>query len=181
MQENILRIVRAYLKEKKASNYVEPLLKDTPNQPFYRDQEKTYTDLTQLDSVHGPMSDKERYDKMYIFQDPACYNPDWADGSFSTPYDNPYHHEMFRTPNTNESLYLASEIIDLNTRTSSIDNFLNSGKMIKISSGMDLTDFMKVSDDTLIHKCRQDLWKMYKDADGNTYIKRLFEEDLIKD
>ena len=72
-------------------------------------------------------------------------------------------------------------IFDLNTQTATpIDNFLKPKELVKISS-MDLGNFLKVSDDVLIHKSKKDLWKMYKDADGNVFISRLFEDDVLND
>ena len=74
------------------------------------------------------------------------------------------------------------DIKDLNSRTScSIDGFLNTEKKFKKVSEIDLTNFIKISEDTLIHKSDQDLWQMAKDADGNVYISRLFEKDLLNE
>ncbi len=45
---------------------------------------------------------------------------------------------------------------------------------IKVSSLGDLTEFLKVAEDTLVHKSTKDLWKYSKDADGNFLVERLF-------
>ena len=198
MENKIKRIIEAHLKNKKGSNYVKPLLTDSEALPYYHDQEQTYTDLTQMDTTHGPSTQKEKNIKRYVLPDDNIYNPDWADGNFQAPYQNEIQQEFNRTKNTPENLFdpaidgygvnqltlsfLDNNIDDLNTRTSSaIDGFLsgNTHNVIKISSNMDLTDFMKVSDDTLIHKSNKDIWKILQDKNGNVFIKRLVEEDFL--
>jgi len=186
MQEKIKRILFAYLEEKSGSNYVSPMRKEMPNYPFYQEQEKTYTDLVPLDSVHGiPTPDKN--DKMFVYPEQETTNPDWAGGNFLSPYDEQiFHKEIWRTPNDAETLqdpYMTSpEMHGLNEKTSAaIDYFLkDDNAYIKVAS-MDLTDFMKISDDTLVHKSNKDLWKMFKDAEGNIFIERMFEDELIKE
>jgi len=59
MNDTITRIVKAYLNEKKGSNYVKPLLTDSESLPYYHDQEQTYTDLSQLDTTHSPSTHKK--------------------------------------------------------------------------------------------------------------------------
>lgn len=195
MTENLKRIVFAYLQNKQAEGgYVEPLRNDMEQYPFHNDQEQSYTDLSQLDSVHGgPTTDL--FDKMFMYPEQETCNPDWGGGNFLSPYSNNIVHDMWQTPQDAETLMdplmtspemhglnSKTSSIDLNSRTSSIDFFLNDNnqKCVKVSS-MDLTDFMKVSDDTLVHRSNRDLWKMYKDADGNVFINRLFDEELVKD
>jgi hypothetical protein len=46
---------------------------------------------------------------------------------------------------------------------------------ICVASLGDLTEFLKVADNTLIHKSTKDLWKYSKDADGNFLVERLFD------
>ena len=191
MKESLKKIILAYLSEKRAqSNYVKPLRQDMPNYPFYNEQEKTYTDLSQLDSQHGvPTTDV--FDKMFIYPEnhPEQWtNVDWGGGNFSAPYDEEiFHKELWRTPNDAETLWdpkmTSPEMMGLNQRTSfAIDKFLDAENKVRIKiSCMDLTDFMKVSDDLLVHKSKKDLWKMYKDADGNLFITRLFEGDVLPD
>jgi len=179
MKDKIKRIIAAY----KAS-YVKPLRQDMypdGQVPYYPEQEQTYTDLKEKESPHGPLTDKERY--KFVYPDPTT-NPDWADGNFRAPYDNKLL-DFNKTPNNNVTLFDplkgGSMIDDLGNRHSNaIDNFLTMEKKgyVKVSS-MDLTNFMKKSDDTLIHKSTKDLWKMFKDADGNIYIKRLFDDNVI--
>lgn len=50
------------------------------------------------------------------------------------------------------------------------------GKRRKVASLSDLDNFLRVSSDTLVHKIQQDLWALKKEADGNYYIERLFED-----
>ena len=47
---------------------------------------------------------------------------------------------------------------------------------IRVASLGDLTDFLKISADTLVHKATQDIWSFKKDADGYV-IERLLGED----
>jgi len=203
MNDKLKRIIEAHLKERKGSNYVKPLLTDSEALPYYHDQEQTYTDLSQLDTTHGPSNTVEQYQKMYVLPGDETYNPDWADGNFLAPNVNQPQRDFNKTPNTPETLYdpaidgdgvnqlsvqsffLGDEIDELNSRTSSaIDGFLadsyNNNNIIKISSNLDLTDFMKVSNDTLIHKSDKDIWKVFRDKSGNVFIKRLMDEDLMK-
>ena len=48
--------------------------------------------------------------------------------------------------------------------------------VIRVASLGDLTDFLKISADTLIHKATEDIWSFKKDADGYV-IERLMGED----
>jgi len=201
MKDKIKRIIESHLKEKKGSNYVKPLLTDSESLPYYHDQEQTYTDLTQMQTTHGPSTQQEKNEKRYVLPGEDTYNPDWGDGNFLSPDVNQPQRDFNKTPNTPETLYdpaidgdgvnqlsvnsyLTEGIDDLNSRTSSaIDGFLSDNKqnIIKISSNMDLSDFMKVSDDTLIHKSNKDIWKVMKDKSGGVFIKRMMEEDFLKE
>lgn len=175
-------------KSKDGSNYVKPLRQDMEQFPYYSEQEQTYTDLSQLDSVHGGSAEPNYYDlymKMQVHPTQEVTNPDWAGGNFCAPNENSIQREFNRTPNEPDNLYdiTASHCDDLGSRASKVvDAFLsdNSKDIIKVA-GMDLTDFMKVSDETLIHKSSKDLWRMMKDKEGNIYIQRLFEGDVLKD
>jgi hypothetical protein len=202
MNDKIRRIIKAHLEAKKGSNYVRPLLTDSESLPYYQEQEQTYTDLSQMDSTHGPSTQNELDQKRYVLPDDSTYNPDWGDGNFLSPKVNQPQRDFNKTPNTPETLYDPAidgdgvnnltvqsffhpdEISELNSRTSSaIDGFLsgNTHNIIKISSNLDLTEFMKVSDDTLIHKSNKDIWKVCRDKSGNAFIKRLMEEDFLKE
>lgn len=46
----------------------------------------------------------------------------------------------------------------------------------KVASLATLDGFLRVADDTLIHKSTQDLWALQKEADGNFYVQRLFDD-----
>lgn len=52
----------------------------------------------------------------------------------------------------------------------------------KVSSLADLTDFIRISSDTLISKSEKDLWKVEEGEDGGLLIYRLFDnkEALLK-
>jgi len=181
MNRKIERILNAYYSE-----YSEPLKKQMYpelQQMTYPDQEQSYTDLSMMDSPHGGMTDSERY--KFVYPEQEWSNADWAGGNFLSPYENGFL-DITNTPNTNDSLFDhlkgGSMINDLGNRSAkSIDTFLETKGEVRKITAMDLSEFMKVSDDTLIHKSKQDLWKMFKDKSGNIFIKRLFEEDLITD
>lgn len=172
-----------------SSNYVEPLRQDMEQYPYYNEQEQTYTDMSQMDSQHGNGGTPDYYDlymKMNVHPTQEVTNPDWADGNFTAPKVNQPQRDFNRTPNEMDQLYdpqKGASIGDLGHRAARVvDAFLseNSNDIIKVA-GMDLTDFMKVSDETLIHKSNKDLWRMMKDKEGNIYIQRLFEGDVLKD
>ena len=52
-------------------------------------------------------------------------------------------------------------------------------KLIRLSSLGDLSGFLRVSNDVLIRKCEKDLWKVTKDADGNSVIEKLYDGDIL--
>lgn len=47
---------------------------------------------------------------------------------------------------------------------------------IRVASLGDLTDFLRVASDTLVHKATRDLWRVNKDG-GDFVIERLFKDD----
>ena len=51
-----------------------------------------------------------------------------------------------------------------------------SANVMRVASLGDLTDFLRISTDTLIHKATEDIWSFKKDADGFV-IERLLGED----
>jgi hypothetical protein len=206
MDDKIKKIIEAYLKDKESSEtkkstyrnlspYVEPLSQDMPNHPYYTEQEQTDVNLVHLDSPHGgkdPSDLANDYAKMYVFSPTEEWNnADWAGGGSNSqiqnmlaPYDNSFHNDYYQFPNTPQSLHdplRGASVSDLNTQGSaSIDNFLGDNSVRKLASS-ELDDFLKLSEDTLIHKSKKDLWQMMKDDKGNVYIKRLFESDVLKD
>jgi len=177
MKKNIERIIKSYM-----SNYVEPLQQQMypdGNIPYYPEQEQTYTDLSHLDSVHGEGTFKER--NKFVYDSPH-QNVDWAGGNFTSPTELDFHNYEKYSPNTNESLSLkGASMINLNPNTKNLDNFLSPPSETKKISNMDLSDFLKLSDDTLVHKSRNDLWKIVKTSEGEIHIQRLFNEPVIKD
>lgn len=48
---------------------------------------------------------------------------------------------------------------------------------IRVASLGDLTNFLKVADQTLVHKSTKDLWSFSKDADGEFVVERLFDDN----
>jgi len=197
MDENIKRIILAYLEEDEVveakeaqtdrtpSNYVVPFTQMMDQYPYYTDQEVTDVHL-QLNSPVNNDKPDHNLENLFVYPEQDWQNADWAGGNFTAPYDNHIQKEFNRSDNTPMNLYDpmkgASEsfISDLSSRTAStIDSFLSTNKFIKVSS-MDLEQFLKVSDETLIHKSDKDIWKMVKDKEGNVYISRMHDEDEIK-
>lgn len=48
---------------------------------------------------------------------------------------------------------------------------------IKVASIGDLRDFLRIADDTLVHKAEKDLWRINEDNGGQVVIERLFNPD----
>ncbi len=57
-----------------------------------------------------------------------------------------------------------------------MDDFFSADR-IKVASLGDLTDFFRVSSDTLIHKAEKDLWRIGENKTGDVIIERLFNPD----
>lgn len=47
----------------------------------------------------------------------------------------------------------------------------------KVASLGDLSDFVRMSSEQLIHKSNRDLWALKKEADGSFFIERLFDDN----
>lgn len=47
----------------------------------------------------------------------------------------------------------------------------------KVATMGDLTDFVRLSSEQLIHKSERDLWALKKEADGSYFIERLFDDN----
>lgn len=47
----------------------------------------------------------------------------------------------------------------------------------KVASVVDLKPFVRLSAETLIHKSERDLWALTKEADGQYFIERLFDDN----
>jgi hypothetical protein len=57
-------------------------------------------------------------------------------------------------------------------------HILNPGQSrVKVAAINDLHHFVRLSSDTLIHKSDRDLWALKKEADGNYFIERLFDDN----
>ena len=48
---------------------------------------------------------------------------------------------------------------------------------IKIGAIGDLQDFLRIGNDTLVHKAEKDLWRINEDKKGQVVIERLFDPD----
>ena len=47
----------------------------------------------------------------------------------------------------------------------------------KVAAIKDLHNFVRLGSDTLIHRSDRDLWALKKEADGNYFIERLFDDN----
>src|SRR5262245_44528567 len=47
---------------------------------------------------------------------------------------------------------------------------------VKVASLAQLSGFVRTAEDTLVHKSERDLWSLRKDAQGDFYIERMFDE-----
>lgn len=76
------------------------------------------------------------------------------------------------------------DLTKLPEERSGLDDFLSGQKVaslsdlvenrIKVSSMADLVNFSRISEDTLVHKAKKDLWRISESEDG-VYIERLFD------
>jgi len=48
---------------------------------------------------------------------------------------------------------------------------------VKVASIGDLRDFLRIAEDTLVHKAEKDLWRINEDKTGQVVIERLFNPD----
>ena len=55
-----------------------------------------------------------------------------------------------------------------------MDDFL-SGKKIKLASMDDFFQFLRIGNNTLVHKAERDLWKIGESDDGEVVVERLFD------
>jgi hypothetical protein len=57
--------------------------------------------------------------------------------------------------------------------TSGVDSYLTD--KVKVASISDLAGFLRIGEDTLVHKAEKDLWKISEDDKGEVVIERLFD------
>lgn len=57
-----------------------------------------------------------------------------------------------------------------------MDDFLSRDK-VKVASLSDLSQFFRISQETLVHKSKKDLWQIKEDKKGQIIIERLFDPD----
>lgn len=48
---------------------------------------------------------------------------------------------------------------------------------VRVASVQQLAPFTRLSTETLVHKSERDLWAIRKEADGQIYIERLFDDN----
>jgi|GEM_PF-6528660 len=65
--------------------------------------------------------------------------------------------------------------VEANDQANSIDDFLSD--RIKLASLGDLSSFLRLSDDSLVHKSKRDLWKIGENDKGEVVIERLFDPE----
>lgn len=59
-----------------------------------------------------------------------------------------------------------------------IDAFLQD--RVKLSSMDDLLNFVRISNDTLVHKAEKDLWRVGENESGDIVVERLFDPSTNK-
>lgn len=57
-----------------------------------------------------------------------------------------------------------------------MDEFLSDDK-VRVASLSDLSEFLRISQETLVHKSKKDLWRISEDNQGQLIIERLFNPD----
>lgn len=90
----------------------------------------------------------------------------WADGQF-----RPVHAEHLK-----ELPPAARKEAVVGDPTNFLGRIPREVTRIKCAGLGDLTNFLKVSNNTLVHKSTQDLWAFNKDADGGFVVERLFTD-----
>ena len=46
----------------------------------------------------------------------------------------------------------------------------------RVASVQDIASFVRISQDTLVHKSTQDLWSLSRTTDGKYFVERLFDD-----
>ena len=94
----------------------------------------------------------------------------WDDGEF-----RPVHAEYLRraedAPKGKTAATATADPTDL------LGRIPTSQTRIRVASLGDLTSFLKVAENTLVHKSTNDLWEFKKDADGGLLVERLFDDN----
>jgi len=167
---------------------------------YYQDSETTQFPDAEHGNMVNYLGDPEVHQrKMFVY--PRDYDQSQTEhleknintdtGDFQTPTENP----MVQDLRTNRDYYNSNRAGGIKV-SSFFDNFVwasdesldvlftskkaSTKKVSKVVKLADLHDFIKVGNDLLIHKSKQDLWAMEEDEDGNIVISRLFDGDLIK-
>ena len=79
----------------------------------------------------------------------------------------------------NEQMYeTLAEGLDLlktaeEEQSSPMDDFLSD--RVKVASLGDLRSFLRIGEDTLVHKAEKDLWRIGENENGEVIIERLFD------
>jgi hypothetical protein len=91
----------------------------------------------------------------------------WDDGDFRSIYA-----EYLREAPSQKTRKATMRVGDPTDAFGRVPRNLN---RVRVASLGDLTSFLKVSNNTLVHKSTRDLWSFSKDADGGLLVERLFD------
>lgn len=71
---------------------------------------------------------------------------------------------------------------DITSTSTGLDHFFEARKTAstsrrKVASLEDLSGYVRVAEDTLVHRSSQELWSLQRDTTGEFYVERLFNAD----
>jgi len=95
----------------------------------------------------------------------------WADGEFRPVHAVYLRHAADAPKGPNRTAAATADPTD------PLGRIPLSQTRIRVASLGDLTSFLKLADNTLVHKSTQDLWSFGKDADGSLLVERLFDDN----
>jgi hypothetical protein len=58
-----------------------------------------------------------------------------------------------------------------------MDDYLSGKNRVRVASMDALYNFLRLSEDTLVHKSEKDLWRVSENNNGEVIIERLFDPD----
>ena len=73
-----------------------------------------------------------------------------------------------------ELLKNASSLKNADEDFSGMDDYISGTNQIRVASIDDFFNFVRIGNDTLVHKSKKDLWKISEDG-GEVIIERLFD------
>lgn len=66
------------------------------------------------------------------------------------------------------------QLSETSEEVNGVDAFI-SGDTVKLASMDQLLNFVRIGNDTLVHKAQKDLWRVGQDENGEVFIERLFD------